>query len=677
MGIQNTLKAKVKQVLTDRCVRDYERTYCHALKEAEYREAIVAAENFQLACWQAKGVLKELPAAQLVKYSFDKKIDFSALADTMSCEETGPLTNGGVVVFADDRVALSEHALWVLQYWMSVHPQVLCAYGDEDVNDKEGGRRTPWLKPDWSPDLFCSMYYLGGIFCVRKELFFTVCAEYAGKEILPVEYFAKLLFCAGGFEKRTDRIGHIPFTLCHHQSAEDYNSYMCAWATENVNAEGISAGREISENTNNKITSVIIPTKDHPDVLERNLRSLVKTTLGVPLEIVIVDNGSTDENKKKIEKLIRDLTWHDIKYIYEPMEFHFSKMCNIGAKNAKGEYLLFLNDDTEALEEGWLEKMRDKAARPYAGAVGAKLLYPDSDKIQHAGIVNLPMGPVHKLQFRSDKENYYFNRNHVVVNVLAVTAACLMVKAERFHEAGGFAEDLPVAFNDVDFCFSLYEKGYYNVVRNDVSLFHHESLSRGDDEAPEKLKRLERERAKLYERHPALLKKDPFYHVYLNREGLDTRIVPAPHETLSCESNDVQVKEIPALPPLAETENGKMRLYKGLYVRVESVGGNFCQGYSFMSGDDNACYEKKLLFENREDGRCYTVLPERKLRQDLQDNMPDQKNVAMSGFAVNVYGLPVGNYTIGVMAKNKVTGVTYVNRCARTLCIGEKYELEK
>jgi len=106
---------------------------------------------------------------------------------------------------------------------------------------------------------------------------------------------------------------------------------------------------------------------------------------------------------------------------------------------------------------------------------------------------------------------------------------------------------------------------------------------------------------------------------------------------------------------------------------IESVGGNFCQGYSFMAGDDNACYENRLLLENEENGKTYTCAVKRKLRQDLQDNMPDQENVAMSGFSVRLKGLPLGGYRIGMMAENKVTGVTYINRCARRLYISEEY----
>lgn len=657
MGTASDLKEKVKQILKDRCGREYERTYCHALAASGYSNVIALAEEKFLREWEKQADKKTAAECYIVKYNWEQTISPERVLATSAAE---------VIVFVEEGAQLREEAVRIIGMWAENHPWQQLFYGDEDVQETEKKRETPWLKPEWSPQFLESVFYFGGVLAVRRETLKQVLKQ-SGEE-MRMDCLGKLLAeCAGGKEKRRgdgrENIGHIPYVLCHHGSFADYEKYLNAYINR----------MQEPVHENNEITSVIIPSKDHPEVLERNIRSLVKTTLGVPLEIIIVDNGSNEDNRRKVQRLLDELSWHKVQYIYEPMEFHFSKMCNLGAAKAEGKYLLFLNDDTEAVKEGWMEALRAQAAKKQVGAVGAKLLYPDSDKIQHAGIVNIPMGPVHKLQFRSDNNTYYFKKNRVRSNVIAVTGACLMVEKEKFCEAGGFSEELPVAFNDVDLCFSLYEKGYYNVVCNDVVLYHHESLSRGDDEAPEKLERLDGERRKLYQRHGTLEGADPYYHPYLNHEGLDTRIVPAPEEYLRGGTEEVRVKEIPPLPDLEEEAVGKLRLHKGLYVRMESVGGNFCQGYSFMAGDDNACYESVLLLENEENGKTYTGAPGRKLRQDLQDNMPDQKNVAMSGFAVKLKGLPAGRYRIGVMAKNKVTGVTYVNRCARKLQIGETY----
>lgn len=651
MSIQSKLKETVKQILTERCGREYERTYFHALKYSGYSNVIEAVEEKQIRHWKESALSLELPLLDVLEFDPEELADYASRIQGMEADW---------IVLKEAGGSLSGQALFVLKFFAAQNPDSVLLYGDEDVFPVCEARTNPWLKPDWSPSLFENMYYIGGLCCVRKSAVLSL----EGKEENVREFVGRVLKTTGGFEKRKADGGfgmcsilHVPYVLSHHIDTSDYDRYM------NYRMENTRVGE-----TDTEITSVIIPSKDHPTVLKRCLESILKTVKNAPLEIVVVDNGSNGENRKEYQKLIHDLINANTpsvsaRYCYQPMEFHFSEMCNIGASVSKGAFLLFLNDDTEAMDAGWLEKLKAEASKPYVGAVGAKLLYPDSDKIQHAGIVNLPMGPVHKLQFMSDSESYYFGRNHTTLNVLAVTGACLMVRREVFEEAGGFPKELPVAFNDVDLCFSIYEKGYYNVIKNEVSLFHHESLSRGDDESPEKIKRLEGERQKLYERHPRLLATDPYYHRFLNREGLDTRIVPAPEEWLLGGSETVWVKET--------TADEKAREHKGLYVRVESVGGNFVQGYSFMAGDDNACYEKRLLFTKEEDGKRYETVLGRKLRQDLQDNMPDQKHVALSGFAVNVCGLPAGNYRIGILARNKVTNVTYVNECARSLCIRE------
>ena len=383
--------------------------------------------------------------------------------------------------------------------------------------------------------------------------------------------------------------------------------------------------------------------------------------------MLLVDNGSGEAVKKKIEEMTADAP--DILYIYEPREFNFSKMCNLGAERAKGSLLLFLNDDVEATHTGWLSDMAKLAERPHVGAVGCKLLYPDTDKIQHAGITNLPMGPVHKLQFLRDNKCYYDNRNRGIRNVSAVTAACLMVRREVFEEAGGFCESMQVAFNDVDFCFTLLEKGYYNAVCNHIHLLHHESMSRGADESEEKLKRLHRERTMLYDRHPGLNGQDPFYHDWLNRTGLDTRIQPAYR-------SGREIADVQAAKEVAKESNEayvlkNARKDRCLLVRIEAADASHISGYGVVLGSDNACFSGKLLLERK--GRQLTVYEldfTEQYRQDLQENMPDQKNVALCGFHVNIAEpLPEGEYRIGMLATDKISGSSLMNYSNRTFIV--------
>lgn len=250
--------------------------------------------------------------------------------------------------------------------------------------------------------------------------------------------------------------------------------------------------------------------------------------------MIIVDNGSCDEQKVYINNIIgrfrEEYAALQIAYLYEKMEFNFSKMCNIGAKAAQGEFLLFLNDDIEVIntKEGgkWLNYMLEYGEKIHVGAVGAKLYYPIKQdcekpfleeknstchKIQHVGITNMGIGPAHKLGGVKDKDNLYHGHNIVNYNMLAVTAACMLIKKSTFDKLNGFDEELAVAYNDVELCFRLYEAGFYNVQVNNAILFHHESLSRGQDTSPEKQKRLREEKEKLYKKHVLFKKRDPFY----------------------------------------------------------------------------------------------------------------------------------------------------------------------
>jgi GT2 family glycosyltransferase len=270
---------------------------------------------------------------------------------------------------------------------------------------------------------------------------------------------------------------------------------------------------------NSPLVSIIIPSKDNFEVFERCVNSIIAKTEYKNYEMIVVDNGSNAENTAKYAALCKK-----IKAVYkrEEEEFNFPRMCNKGAWLAKGDILLFLNDDTEVREGGWLEAMAGQAALDHAGAVGAKLLYPNGSEIQHCGILNLPIGPCHALAPFDDAILHYFCRNRLDYNYLAVTAACLCIEKKKFDEVHGFDESFAVAYNDVELCFKLHEKGYYNSVRNDAVLYHHESLSRGHDEKDrEKHKRQMAEMDRLYALHPLLRGKDPFYNVNLAWDRVD------------------------------------------------------------------------------------------------------------------------------------------------------------
>ncbi len=575
---------------------------------------------------------------------------------------------------------------------------IILIYGDEDRLEKET-RTQPWFKPDWSPDRFLSSFYFGGLVAVRGCEFkkaYEYCLEkgFAEGESKLYRVLFEMIRLNGGFTKRVQTgeddvtsqglvsqmpVCHIPQVLFHATGEkEDILNAPAAFSEELAKAcTPIAYTEECEPKEDSPMVSIIIPSKDNSKVLFQCINSLRKrTTTQYNYEIVVVDNGSNEENRKQIESGLEGIG----RYLYQPMTFNFSHMCNMGAKEAKGDILLFLNDDMEIIQSDWLDLMISKAVMPYVGAVGVKLLYPDSTVIQHAGITNLRVGPAHKLQFLKDDEVHYFGMNRGVHNMLAVTGACLMVRRDVFDAAKGFYEGLAVAFNDVDLCYTIYEMGYYNVVRNDVVLYHHESLSRGNDgESKEKQLRLLGEKDVLYERHQKIYGKDPFYHPYLTTDMLESEYSPAyryqvtmdmPWSKATLDTGEVEsAREDKCLVVGMECA---MDIYKWQYGVSPSQGtvkvkfdemGYYFQGYSFVIGADNACYKKRLLLKNTRNNQVFEIPVDNRYRLDIKNNLSDQLNVDLTGFAAKLQKevLPAGVYQFGMLAADQCSRLKLVN----------------
>lgn len=600
------------------------------------------------------------------------------------------------LIFRNPSGTLAADAGKWIRRWFEEFPDALIVYGDEDVWSGDGERRSPCFKPDWSPDLLDTEFYPGSLVAVRKSWFrnqakdvwgggLELTGEKEQEEIAAYHRFVcHCVKMAGGYEKGKGRktILHIPRILFHCGSEESRERWMRYADGESPRGKWGTGPDDMSSYR----LSVVIPSRDNPELLEKCIRSVMKATRNMQYEIVVVDNGSTPQNRAQIEARLKDIRKSGARgltlvlYHYEPMEFNFSRMCNLGARKASGNLLLFLNDDVELCEEGTTEALARMAARPCTGAVGLKLLYPDAERfkrIQHIGITNLPMGPVHKLQFCRDDGEYYMDWNRGRHNALAVTAACLMVEKEKFLEAGGFAEELAVAFNDVDLCFQLYRMGYENVCECGLYAWHHESYSRGDDETAEKLERLLAEREELYRRHPELdgsgekAGADPYYSVFLNQDGLDARI------RCACETagNRVQQAKAGDMMRFTDRDLESLREEPCLLVRVESAwkngddGGVRVTGWGVVLGDNNACYDKYLLFQGE---GTYALPVQEQYRPDLAENMPDQEKVGLSGYMVDLAGdaLPAGRYRVGMAAMSRIGRTRLFNWSSRSVEIG-------
>lgn len=445
--------------------------------------------------------------------------------------------NGEFIAFMDCDDVIAPNALYEFAKKLNENSELDFIYSDEDKLSEDGTKRhSPFFKPDWSPDTFMSLMYTNHLAVYRTSIVRQtggLRTEFNGTQ----DYDFTLRFME---LSDNHKVGHIQKVLYYwrergesiasNAEAKPYALEAMKRAKEEaLSRRGLKGHieyvgdmyqyRVVYENEKQEKVSIIIPSKDNIELLFQCITSIRKYTQYSNYEIVVVDNGSDEENREKISQFAKK---NHVIYHYEKMEFNFSRMCNLGAKIATGDYLLFLNDDIEIINGEWLSRMVGHASLPHIGAVGAKLLYPDSNIIQHIGITNLGIGPSHSFIGFSDGVSYYFGRNRMDYNVLAVTAACVIVSRDKFQEVEGFDEQLTVAYNDVDLCFKLYEAGYYNVIRNDVSMYHYESASRGSDDIDEeKRQRLQKERNRLYSKHEKLEGKDPFYNKNLTQNKVN------------------------------------------------------------------------------------------------------------------------------------------------------------
>ena len=257
--------------------------------------------------------------------------------------------------------------------------------------------------------------------------------------------------------------------------------------------------------------SIVVPTRNHAGDLRLCVESILGKTSWKDYEIVIVDNGSDEADAKA---LLAELSGKaGVKIVRFDKPFNFSAICNFGASQATGEYLLFLNNDTEVMSPGWLEEMMMFAQRPDVGAVGAKLYY-GNGTIQHAGIV-LDAKDTARHAFLGEGRDYggYASRAILAGNFSAVTGACMMMRADVFRMTGGFDETFPVAYNDVDICLRVRSLGLLVVMTPFAELYHYESRSRGYENTPEKMKRLIAEGERIRSRWKDVFRAgDPYYN---------------------------------------------------------------------------------------------------------------------------------------------------------------------
>ncbi|OSH45338.1 glycosyltransferase, group 2 family protein [Enterococcus faecalis] len=445
------------------------------------------------------------------------------------------IATGEFVALLDNDDELAINAFYEVVKVLNENPELDLIYSDEDKIDMDGNRSDPAFKPDWSPDLLLGTNYISHLGVYRRSILEEIGGFRKGYEGSQ-DYDLVLRFT----EKTTkERIKHIPKVLYYWRmlptsTAVDQGSKGYAFEAGLRAVQDALVRRGMNGHATHgaanglydvyydieseKLVSIIIPTKNGYKDVQRCVSSIIEKTTYQNYEIIMADNGSTDP---KMHELYAEFEQQlPGRFFVESIDipFNFSTINNRAAKKAHGEYLLFLNNDTEVITENWLTLMVSFAQQERIGCVGAKLLYPNNT-VQHAGVI-LGLGGVagHGHYGYPHGDLGYFGRLAINVNYSAVTAACLLMKKADFDAVGGFEEAFTVAFNDVDLCLKVQALGRDNVWLHEAELYHFESQTRGYDDKGKKKKRFEQEKVMMEEKWGPLIENDPFYNPNLTRD---------------------------------------------------------------------------------------------------------------------------------------------------------------
>jgi GT2 family glycosyltransferase len=455
---------------------------------------------------------------------------FAAAFNAALAVATGTLV---ALMRAEDELA--PHALYLLAVELGGDPEAAVLYSDEDAIGP-GGRRDHRFKTDWNPDLLLGHDAIGRLAAYRRDIVVRIGGLRSGFDGAE-EYDLAL---RASEEVGPDRIRHIPMILYHRRGAlwpADANNSPtpadahCRAVAEHLTRTGIAAA--VSPLPGHRVrvhhklpeprpqVSLIVPTRDKVDLLRRCVDGLLNETDYEELELIIVDNDSAEPETHAYFAELAAVP--RVRVVSYPGLYNYAAINNFGVAQARYDLVGLLNNDIEVIHRDWLREMVSHAVRPEIGVVGAKLYYPD-DTIQHAGtILGLGGGANHAFRDFRRAAPGYCDRLLLTQNLSAVTAACMLLRRRVFEEVGGLdAVNLPVAFNDVDLCLRIREKGYRIVWTPFAELYHWESVSRGSDKyEPEKIERFQRERKYLVERWRAVIAHDPYYNPNLTVDELD------------------------------------------------------------------------------------------------------------------------------------------------------------
>ena len=437
------------------------------------------------------------------------------------------LATGEFVVFMDHDDELTEHALYRVAEEINRKPETQIIYSDQDRLDKHGRRLDPYFKTDWNPDLMLSHNLICHLSAFRRQLVQELGGLRTGFE--GAQDYDLALRCIE--QTAEEQIRHIPAVLYHWRQVQDSVSTGSATTAKSHEAgaqairqhlerQQVAASVEIVTDTGSPhyrvryalpdppLVTVIIPTRDRLDLLQRCTDGLLNDTNYPNLEIMIIDNESCEPATLEYFTSLRQ--HESVRILEYKGTFNYSAINNFAVQQANGKVICLLNNDTEIIHSDWLHEMVSHAVRTEIGAVGAKLLFPDNT-IQHAGVlIGIAGGAGHTFTGLPVEAPVHFGRTDVIQNVSCVTAACLVLRKSVFEEMGGLDENkFAVAYNDVDLCLKIVSAGYRIVWTPYAQLYHHESASRGKATTAHDRKRDSREGDALRQQWAKRISSDP------------------------------------------------------------------------------------------------------------------------------------------------------------------------
>lgn len=439
------------------------------------------------------------------------------------------LATGDYIALLDHDDILPAFSLFEVVKTINTDKEAEFIYTDEDklLEEKEN-RMGPHFKQDYAPDTFMSYNYICHFSIFKKNLMERIGGfrkEFDGSQDYDIIFRAT---------EQANRIIHIPKILYHWRINEnsvalsaEAKPYAYEAAKKAIKAHlnriGLNANVEDTRiiglyKVNYEIVgtpkvSIIILNKDHKRDLKRCIDSILEKTTYENYEIIIVENNS---KTKEIFKYYKELEKNEkIKIVeYKEQGFNYSRLNNFGVKNATGDYIVLLNNDTEIITKDWIETMVGNCQRKDVGIVGAKLLY-ENDTVQHVGVVLGLTGVAGHVNLGIGADEIgYMGRNIITQNYSAVTGAMLMISKEDYEKIGGLDEEFPVAYNDVDLCLKIRKLGKVVVMNPFVEAYHYESKTRGYEITEEKKRRLEEDTKRLKNKWKDVFEKeDPYFNI--------------------------------------------------------------------------------------------------------------------------------------------------------------------